>query len=72
MNELLDRIVHWVRCDDAQASISAATELLDFGFGIAIDSRSSEECIARWIIGEEATAVRMDRVSVGALIKPPV
>lgn len=69
--EALDRLVHWMRSDDPQASIRAATALLDRGCGKptqAVEGKLTEDCIVRWMTAEEAKAAGMDPSSVGARV----
>lgn len=72
--EALDRLVHWMRSDDPQASIRAATALLDRGCGKPAQEviqkgelKPGEEVVLRWISREEAIAHCLDPDSVGAI-----
>jgi hypothetical protein len=72
--EALNRLVHWMRSDDPQASIRAATALLDRGCGkpaqevIRKDGlQPGEEVVFRWISRAEAIAQGLDPAGVGAI-----
>lgn len=71
--EALNRLVHWMRSDDPQASIRAATAILDRGCGkpaqevIRQDGLNpGEEVVLRWMTREEAVQQGLDPHQVGA------
>jgi hypothetical protein len=73
--EALDRLVHWMRSDDPQASIRAAMALLDRGCGKptqAVEGKPTEDCVVRWMTADEANARGLDPGEVGAKIHPLV
>ena len=73
--EALDRLVHWMRSDDPQASIRAATALLDRGCGKpaqAVEGKLTEDCVVRWMTHEEAIERGLEPSDVGASIRPLV
>jgi len=74
-NEALDRLVFWMRSEDPQASIRAATALLDRGCGKptqAVEGKLTEDCVVRWMTADEATAQGLDPGDVGANTHPLV
>jgi hypothetical protein len=67
--EALNRLVHWMRSDDPQASIRAANAILDRGCGKpaqAVEEQPDKECVVRWMTHDEAVAQGLDPASVGA------
>jgi len=71
--EALNRLVHWMRSDDPQASIRAAMAQLDRGCGKpaqAVEGKVTEDCVVRWMTREEAIAQGLDPSDVGANISP--
>ncbi len=73
--EALGRLVHWMRSDDPQASIRAATAILDRDCGKpgqVVEKKPTEPCVVRWMPREEAIAQGVDLGEVGANIRPLV